>query len=156
MSASTASVPGPIPDKSYDRIATGLCRFKIAWGITAKSSGSCWPSGPSQSLDYMEGSAAGIPLFQLLVNPSVSRSQLCKAQQVRKILSAKSTPDRRMPVFRIRNRPLRMPNVHSTSFRIDSSQAEKRISTLLLVVFIGGTVVGHARYPLSTNNRAPW
>ena len=28
--ASTVSAPGPIPDKSYDRIATGLCRFIIA------------------------------------------------------------------------------------------------------------------------------
>jgi hypothetical protein len=39
---------------------------------------------------------------------------------------------------------------------MDSNHDENLISSLLLVVLIGGTVVGHAKYPLSTKSQAPW
>lgn len=85
----------------------------------------------------------GIPLFQEVARGQyVSNSWwLCSAQHVRKILSAPSTPFKRMPVFSIRHLPLRgMPNVHLTSFIIDSSHGENLISTRLLVVLVDGAV----------------
>jgi hypothetical protein len=63
---------------------------------------------------------------------------------------------KRMPVLSIRHLPLRIPNVHSTSFLINSSHDENRSSVQLLVVLIGGNVVGQAKYPLLTKSHAPW
>lgn len=90
-------------------------------------------------------------------SPTVSNSQLCIAQQVRNTSSAALTPNKRIPVFRIRQRPLRIPNVHPTSFLMDSSHAESQILLLLLVDLIGGTAVECNKQPLSTSNHAhPW
>jgi hypothetical protein len=105
------------------------------------------PSSPSQTL--------GTPFSHCLSRPSTLSSQLCRAQQVRNILSAGRCPCKQIPVFRMRNQPFIIPNVHSTSLRVDSSHCEKRISGRLQDAFIGGTVVAQFRYPLSTITHAP-
>ena len=126
--------------KSKVRMANGLWMLRTACGMMQLSSGWCSPRGPSHLL-----SIVGIPLLQEVESPSVSNSQLCSAQQARKILSAHSTLIKRMPVFSICHLPFRMPNVHLTSFLIDSSHNKNRISIRLPVVLNGGTVVADAK-----------
>ena len=128
-------LPGPIPDKSYVCMDTGLWRLQTVCGITQSSSGLCSPGGPFQSLFTVQ-----TLLFQAVANPSVFTANC--AQQVRKILSARSTSFKRMPILIICHLPIRIPNVHSTSFLIDSTHDENRISVRLHVVLFSGTVVG--------------
>ena len=63
------------------------------------------------------------------------------------------TPFNRIPVFKMHHRPFRIPNVHSTSSRIDSNQEENRISARLVDLLNGGTVIGQFKYPLSTKSQ---
>lgn len=61
-----------------------------------------------------------------------------------------------MPVFRICQRPLILPNVHSTSFLKDSSHEEKRISALLLQILMGGTAsYGASEIPIISMQKPP-
>ncbi len=129
----------PVLDRSN---AVGLaCRRYSAPGAYLRTSdASCWPFMPSHSPS----------------RPSISRSQLWRAQHVLKILSATSMPSNRIPVFNIRHRPFSMSKVHSTLFRNYSSHWLHLLSSSKLVNLNGGTVVDHLRYPLSAINHGPW
>lgn len=86
---------------------------------------------------------------------SASNRKLCKAQQVLKILSTVSIECTLMPVFKIRHLCLRMPNVHSTSFRIDSNHSENLISERLEDNLNRQTRIDHFKHPLSREIHTP-
>jgi hypothetical protein len=104
-------------------------------------------------LDVMKAERP-FPIALSFVLPILFKSIL--TQQVRNVLSADSCPINLIPVLRIQKHPLRIPNVHTTSLRIDSTQCEKQTTlTLLHEVFNSETVVGQYKYPLSTINQVP-
>ena len=108
---------------------------------------SWWPSSPSLKL-------CSAPSFHFSSSPSTSSSQLCRAQQVRKIVSSAFCPFKRIPVLSILNQSFKILNVHSTSFWIDSSHCENRISCRLHVWLIGaseGPICNPFRFVLTTN-----
>jgi hypothetical protein len=85
-------------------------------------------------------------LFQALFRPSTSNNMLWKAQHVSHTPSLTSVLCNRVPVFRIRPRPFKIPKVHSTSFHMDSSHwGNLNFDWLKYHVFKGGTVVDQSR-----------
>ena len=101
-------------------------------------SGMCsWASERSWK-PMLHSQILGVPSSHPSLRPFSFNSQLWRAQHVRKMLSALFCPSKRIPVFRIRKR-------HSTSFLMDSSHFENRMSERFNDVFSGGTVVDQFR-----------
>ena len=149
--SSITSDPGPIPDESKflgSRLADNRARaLGTSTGTPSKSK---QPRSPSHSLPTLQ-----TPPTHSSVRPSTSSNQLCKAQHVNQTESTASTPCSLTPLFNILHLPFIIPNVHSTSFRIDSSHFDHLISSMLLETPNGGTVHDQSKYPLSVITYAP-
>jgi hypothetical protein len=100
---------------------------------------SIWPIAPSHSPS----------------SPSTSNNQLCNVLHVSQMLLAFLRPSILIPVFKILQRPFKMPKVHSTSLRSDLHQWLQQRSMWSTVILNGGMVVLHFRMPLSTINQGP-
>lgn len=88
-------------------------------------------------------------MFASFTGPSFFNSKSWRMQRVRNMLSADFCPRKRIPVFWIWKQPFSSPNIHSTSFLMDSSHTENRMSEQLNDVFIGGIVIYQFSYLLS-------
>ena len=71
-------------------------------------------------------------IFPPYIQPVNVEKPIVKCATSQKILLADSCPCKRIPVLRILNCPFKIPNIHSTSFCMDSSHCEKRICDDLL------------------------
>ena len=110
---------------------------------------------PSWNCPLCNSQWEDIPFCQPTLRPSTSNSMFCTTQHVSHMLSAALVLYTQIPLFNTLHRHFKMPNVHSTSIPKDSSHWENRISERLHVFFIGGTIVGQFKYPLSTITYAP-
>ena len=83
---------------------------------------------PNQSLSGIDTSPHSA------FSPSISNNQLCNAQHISQTLSTASTPSRQIPDFNMPHLPFKIPKVHSTSFRMDSTHFDQQISLILLII----------------------
>ena len=149
------SLQGPIPEVSIackldNPRSTGLATAFSLWKAKVASSPFNWPNDPSQSLKTK--------FCQCRSKPSISSKMLWNAQHVSHTLTGYVTPCIWMPDFKIFQRPLSIiPKVHScfTSFLSVASHSDHLSSFYFPGFLVGGTVVNHFRYELSTIKKHP-